>query len=284
MLNLHERFLDEDLPCFIPDGKVGILATIDGGNRPHLTLITAMQALDTGHLVFGQFCDGSGKDNARARRKTGFLFMTLDKKLWRGKAIWREARKTGPEFEMFNQKPMWRYNAYFGIHTVHYLDLVGTTRRENLPMGKIVSGVIASNLLPAKPNPHTSSEVEVMNSWTRMMVSKAGVLKFLAYIDNDGYPVIVPALSCRAVATDSIVFPRAEYADEITLVPQGPVALYAMALSMETVMVKGMYTPAPRNSIIKAGILLVDQVYNSMPPVPGLIYPQQPLDPVKEFS
>jgi len=74
------------------------------------------------------------------------------------------------------------------------------------------------------------------------------------------------------------------YADEITLVPQGPVALYAMALSMETVMVKGIYTPAPRKSIIKAGILQVDQVYNTMPPVPGLIYPRQPLDPVKEFS
>jgi len=284
MMELHDKFLDEDLPYFMPDGKVGILATLDGEGLPHMTLITAMQALDCDHLIFGQFCEGSGKENARARGKTGFLFMTLDKQLWRGKATWIEARKTGPEIEMFNQKPMWRYNSYFGIHTVHYLDLVGTTRKQQLPMGKIVSGVVASNLISSKTNPTTSHTVEVMNSWTRMMVSKAGVLKFLAYIDHDGYPLIVPTFSCRAVATDTVVFPRAEFADELGLIPAGPVALFAMALTMETVMVKGTYTPAPRASIIKAGSLHVHQVYNPMPPVPGLIYPTQPLESVKDFS
>lgn len=284
MMELHERFLDEDLPFFLPDGKVGILATVDNEGLPHLTLITAMQALDPGCLIFGQFCEGSGKMNARARYKTGFLLMTLDKKLWRGKATWREARKTGPEIEMFNQKPMWRYNSYFGIHTVHYLDVVGTTRRQQLPMGKIVSGVIASKLMFAKPKPSTTDTIEVMNSWTRMMVSKVGVLRFLAYIDDDGYPVIIPTLSCKAVANDLIVFPKAEFADEMAMVPEGAVSLYAMALSMETVMVKGKFTPSPRNALIKAGILHIDQVYNPMPPVPGTIYPSQPLEPVKEFS
>ena len=163
MMELHDRFLEEDLPFFMPDGKVGILATVDNEGNPHMTLITAMQALDPGQIVFGQFCDGLGKENARIRGKTGFLFMTLDKQLWRGKAIWREARKTGPEFEMFNKKPMWRYNSYFGIHTVHYLDIIGTTRKEKLPMGKIVSGVIATNLIPAKPNQTHGGKLEVMN-------------------------------------------------------------------------------------------------------------------------
>ena len=50
--------------------------------------------------------------------------MSREKELWRGKARWTGEASSGDDYEMYNRKPMFRYNSYFGIHTVHYLDLV----------------------------------------------------------------------------------------------------------------------------------------------------------------
>lgn len=279
MMQMYDQFLESDLPFFEPDGKVGMLATVDEEGLPHITLITAMQAVDTGHLVFGQFCEGRGKENARDRKKVGFLFMTLDKELWRGKALWTHAASTGPESDMFNQKPMWRYNSYFGIHTVHYLDVIGTTRKEKLPMGKIVSGLVKSRLRRSG-DPRT----EVMNDWTQGLISKAGALKFLGYVDSDGFPVLIPVFSARSIAADRVLFPLAEYADELQNVPDGPAALYTMDLTMETVLVRGMFSGPRRHGLMKAAELEVNHVYNSMPPAAGTIYPPQPLKKVTLFE
>jgi len=71
-MELHHSFLEADLPHFEPDGKVGVLATVDDEGRPHLTLITTMRAPDTGHLTFGQFCEGRGKEYAERNKKPGF--------------------------------------------------------------------------------------------------------------------------------------------------------------------------------------------------------------------
>jgi hypothetical protein len=239
--------------------------------------------MDTEHLVFGQFCEGSGKHNARERKSVGFLIMSLTKEVWRGKARWTHEAKTGTEFEMFNQKPMWRYNSYFGIHTVHYLDLVATTRKEKLPMGRIIGGVLKGMLIAPSHDSGSKDRGEIMNNWTQRLISKIGVLKFLAFIDSDGFPMIIPVLSAKAASSYEVVFPKAEYANELVRIPKGPVALYAMAMSMETVMVRGIYTPNNATFSFGAGRLVVNHVYNSMPPVPGTIYPKEALNAVSTF-
>ena len=47
---------------------------------------------------------------------------TLDKQLWRGKATWTHSATGGAEFEWYNNVPMFRYNAYFGIHTFRFIN------------------------------------------------------------------------------------------------------------------------------------------------------------------
>ena len=54
--------------------------------------------------------------------------MTLDKQRMARQSPLDAHRKTGADFEWYNNIPMFRYNAYFGIHTVHYMDLVGPDR------------------------------------------------------------------------------------------------------------------------------------------------------------
>ncbi|MEN6475556.1 MAG: pyridoxamine 5'-phosphate oxidase family protein, partial [Syntrophaceae bacterium] len=138
-MKIYTTFDAEATQAFEPEAKVGLLATVNPAGLPHITLITALQAKSPEQMMWGQFTEGRSKAHVRSNPKTGFLILTMDRRLWRGKAVWTHAVNEGADYVMFNSKPMFRYNAYFGIHTVHYMDLVGTYGRENLPLGAIVA-------------------------------------------------------------------------------------------------------------------------------------------------
>jgi hypothetical protein len=266
------KFDEQDLPFFEPDGKVGLLAVKDPEGLPHISLITAMQGCGTDRLIFGQFCEGRSKAYLQERPEAGFLLMTLDRKLWRGTARWTAKQTSGPEHQLMNRKPMWRYNAYFSIHTVHYLDLVSVSPRQNLPVGRVAAGIVAG--LVKRFFTTSYDGPEVMNSWTEHFIRKPGNLKFLAWVDSDGYPRLVPQLGALSLNSATILVPGIEYAREIAGIPEGaPVALFAMALTMEDVLVRGIWHKQG-----KGGSLAVNWVYNSMPPVAEQIYPPRSLN------
>lgn len=132
------EFDADEIKAFKPEGKIGLVASVNPEGRPHVSLITSIQAAGPTSMTLGEFCGGKSKVFIQQNRKVGFLIMTLDRNLWRGKAKWTHLRKEGAEFEAYNNLPMFRYNAYFGINTVHYLDLVERTEKENLPLASIV--------------------------------------------------------------------------------------------------------------------------------------------------
>jgi hypothetical protein len=52
---------------------------------------------------------------------------------------------------------------------------------------------------------------------------------------------------------------------------------------MEDVLVRGRWRGLRRFAGIRAGAVEVDWLYNSMPPVPGQVYPPVELAPVSRF-
>jgi hypothetical protein len=110
---------------------------------------------------------------------------------------------------------------------------------------------------------------EVMNPWTTAFIGKPGNLKFLAWIGEDGFPRIIPQLGAVTLKSREIYIPGVEYREEFRQIPDGAnVALFAMALTMEDVLVRGTFRRRGAG-----GRLSVDWVYNSMPPVAEQIYP-----------
>ena len=136
----------EDIRAFEPSAKIGLVATLDPQGLPHVSLITSLQARSPSELMFGQFSEGRSKAHVKADPRVGFLVMNLDKELWRGKARWTGEATSGDDYEMYNRQPMFRYNSYFGIHTVHYLELVEFSGRESLPAAGIAAGAMVTAL------------------------------------------------------------------------------------------------------------------------------------------
>jgi hypothetical protein len=209
--------------------------------------------------------------------------MSLDKCLWRGKATYTHSAKDGVEYDHYNNVPMFRYNAYFGVHTVYYLDLVSHTGKTPLPMNRVIFASIQTML--ARMLGYKLGSSSVLNPWTRAFLDKIDNLKFLSYVGEDGYPLIIPAIQAQSLDGQHVLFSTSAYADELRSIPPGkPLAVFGMALTMEDVLLRGSFKGVRRMGGVAVGIVEVDWIYNPMPPVPGQIYPPVEIKPIIEFK
>ncbi len=277
----YTLFSQADMRAFEPEMKIGLLATVNDDGLPHLTLISTLQASTPTQVTWGQFTEGLSKQYIRRNHQVGFLIMTLQKELWRGKATFTHTAQQGPEFDHYNNLPMFRYNAYFGIHTVYYMDLVEHSGRQALPMAGIVGAALQTMLARALID---KSGLPALNPWTQRLMSQLDSLKFLSVVGTDGYPLIVPVIQAQAAGSERVIFAASAYRDELAAIPPGvPAAVFGMSLSMEDVLLRGVFQGTRRIAGIPCGTVKVDWVYNSMPPKPQQIYPQVTLEAVRNF-
>lgn len=281
-MTIKHFFTKDEMKTFEPAEKIGLMACVNPDGLIHLTLITSIMACRADQLTLGQFCMGMSKWYMQVNPQVGFLIMTLDRRLWRGKARWTNKKADGPEYEVYNNIPMFRYNAYFGINTVHYLDLVETCGEETLPMGRIVPAAMTTKL--AKSAAASSSRERILKPFAESLFNRLDALKFIAYVGEDGFPVIIPAIQCQASDSRRLVFSTRPYYDELQAIDTGAkLAILGINLKMQSVLVRGAFQGFKRYRFITLGVLDIDWVYNSMPPGHGQIYPEAPLEAVTEF-
>ena len=248
------------------DSKVALLGTTDGEGCPHLTFLSSIQGLGDDRITFGQFSTGLSKAFLPARPDCAFLALTPDMRWLRGRARFTHTAQTGPEFDEYNNKPLFRYNAYFGFNTIWYLDLLGVTDVQKLPLPKIGAGAVLSRL--AAPL-SARSDKQALSRFGRALFGKLDGPKFLCYEGAEGL-VIVPVIQAAHAGTDRVVISGLPYgADLKGLKPGAPVCVMALNLDMQSVLVKGMYTGKRGAHVIE-----IERVYNSMPPAAGYIYPR----------
>ena len=279
---LHRTFSADDIPALEPALKIDILATVNDDGLPHLTLISSLRANTPTQMTWGQFTEGLSKSFIRTHPKVGWLIMTLDKQLWRGKATFTHTAHTGPEFEAYNNVPMFRYNAYFGVHTVYYMDLVEHSGRQALPMGQVVLSAVQTMIARTLSGQRASAPV--LNLWTRTLMNKLDNLKFVSYVGADGYPLVIPAIQAQAAGTGHVLFSTGAYKRDLEAIPSGAtVAVFGMSLDMEDVLMRGEFQGIRRAGGIPCGRVAVNWVYNPMPPKPQQIYPPIVVEPVTAF-
>ena len=268
---------EQDIAALEPDAKIALLATVDGDGLPHVTLITTLMAKGPEQLMFGQFSEGRSKRHLRADPKAGWLVMNADKEVWRGRARWTGTATEGPDHEAYNKRPIYRYNSYFGIHTVHYLDLVHAEPKSRLAMPAVVAGALlasAARLAARRREAH-----RILKPWAASHLAGLATLKYLSWVDDDGYPVLVPVVPCAPAGTTRLVLAPTVYrADLRSLKPGTSVAVLALNLKLESVLVRGVFGGWRGLPGLRTGVVDIDFVYNSLPPVHGQIWPPVPLE------
>ena len=282
MIGKKQEFSREDMKAFEPSEKLGLLASINPEGLPHITLITSMQANKPKELVIGQFVSGLSKQFIQKNNNIGFLVMTFDKMMWKGKARWTRMGNEGAEYERMNLIPMFRYNTYFGINTVHYFDLLEVSEASPLPMPKIISETLKT--LIVKRSRRTYKNKRILKPFVEDMFNSLASLKFLSYIGDDGYPTIIPVIQSRTSDSTRLVFSGGVFSEELDSIPEGSnVAVFCMNFGIEDVLIRGTFKGLKRSMGIKLGEIDIEWVYNSMPPALGQIYPPVELKPCTNF-
>jgi len=265
---MHKTIHEEGRALLALNNKAALLGTIDDQGCPHLTFYNTIQGLGEQGLVLGQFCTGLSKEHLLKRPGCAFIALSTDKKWLRGNARYTHTARTGPEMDDYNNRPIYRYNSYVGIHTVWYFDLLGISDMYKLDVLKVVIGGISSRIAAKKA---AKNEKQALSPFSQMLCGQVGGPKFICYEKADGMLSIIPIVHAKPAGSDRMVFSGTLYGEELAQIPQGAnVAIYAGNRQMQSVIVKGIF------SLLKKGVYMVDiqRVYNAMPPTSGYIYPK----------
>lgn len=273
---------DNEIKSFEPSEKIGIVATIDDQNRPHISLLTSIQAGGPDTIIIGEFFKGKSKKYMQQRPNIAFAIITPDKKIRFGKAKWTHLLKEGDEYEAYNRQPMFRYNTYFGIHTVHYLDLIDISIPEFLPIMKIVKAAVLTKLF--KRAPANSLQETILKPFAEDLFNSLKTFTFISYLDDKEALDIIPVFQCQAASSSSLAFHLSAYSERLSKIKPGQeVAVFCLSMQMESVLIKGQYKGVQKQFGVSLGTIDIDFVYNSMVPTPGQIYPAKDLQPVIDY-
>lgn len=263
---MNKTLTKEMLKEFEKTIKIGLVATIDEANKPHITVLSTLMGKDKSNMMVGKFVEGLSKEHIIDRPKTGFLIMNVDKEFWYGSMDYTNSLKEGEDYIQYNNQPLYRYNSYFGINTVYYFKLKEISDKYNLPMANIIFNSVLTLLFKGK----YKTKKQVMNNWTKKFTGKLDTLTFISYINDKGYPVIVPVIQAQSESSSRMVFRNKPYKEELLKIKKNQdIAILAFSMTMETVLLKGKFGGFDKLGL---GYLDILQVYNSMPPVHKYIY------------
>ncbi len=269
--------VERDGEDFASPYKIALVASHDEEGDVHISLLSSLMNRGDDEMTVGEFIKGSSKTYFHERPKAGFLIMNLSLNFWTGSLDFYDKKTEGEEYIAYNELPLYRFNTYFGVHTVHYAKLreISDRQKLNLP------GIVANTVRVAAAAPFLKGENRpVFNAWTRQHTKKTATLFFLGFTDRDGYPRLLPTIQAKSTSDSRILLTPAPYKKRMEGLEEGDRAsLFAANLDMEAVLLKGSYHKHAGGY----GSVEVDRVYNCMPPVHRQIYPEQAWETVTEF-
>ena len=279
------EFSDKLIKFTQPDVMVKLVSTIDSRDWPHITLITSNRAISRDRIVWGQFFMGTSKENVQKNPKEGLLYMTAEPpfKFIQVKAKFDHTKTEGDDLEYFNRSDFMRYFTYINVYKVFYNKVMSVTPIRDLPAG----GIPKKTLRIIKNEAKTGLEEKRLNIIGYKLFTNPIGVRAIAYIDSsDGYPIIIPNLQLNAVDHNRLFFPLTALREDLLQIPvNSKVAIISANFDMASQVVKGTFTSIQKVEDIDYGLVDIEEIYNSSPPIPGKIYPEIETRPkVTKFS
>ncbi|MEE9379301.1 MAG: hypothetical protein V3V33_14855 [Candidatus Lokiarchaeia archaeon] len=279
------EFSDELIEFTQPEIMVKLVSTIDSRGWPHLTIITSNRAKSRNQIVWGQFFAGTSKENVQKNPKQGIFYMTPEApfKFIQVKADFTHTKTEGEDLEYFNQLEFFRYLTYINVYKIFYNNVIAVTPIRVLPPGNIPRKIFKAIEKVAKTN---LEEKRLNVIGYKLFTNKIGI-RAIAYIDpSDGYPIIIPHLQLNAVDHNRLYFPLTALKEDFLKIPvNSRVAVIGANFDMASQIVKGTFTGVQKLEDIEYGLIDIEEIYNSSPPIIGKIYPEIETRPkVDKFS
>lgn len=244
------------------------LATASSSGDPNVALIVSQTPVEPGRIIFGEFMMVKTKRNLEENPRVASFAISEKLKMAGFKAEVRQWVGTGPYIEKLNNIEFFRYNAYAGIHRAAVCEI---TSPISLPQTVSYSSfavnyamIHASAFHEANNDPRIEIPAPVKKKFNGLMVIKA-----LAYVDDDGFPGVLPILA-TAVHGGVLRFKVANYNRRLKeLELPARVAVNVLTMDLMSYQVKGDLDRFERRLGVDTGVVIVKEVYSSMPPLCG---------------
>lgn len=264
-----------------------LVSSIDERGLPHITMISSNRAKNESQIVWGAFTEGTSKKNVKKNPKQGIFYMTAEMpfKFLQAKVKFSHTSKEGEDLEHFNKTELMRYNVYIRVHTAYYNKIIAVTPVRNLPLSGIILGILKDMI--GKGGAKTKLEEKRLDVIGYNLFRAPIAVRVISYIDpSDGYPVMIPCIQLQAADHNRLVFPPSILKQDLYQIPvNSKVAVFGMNFDFANQVVKGTFAGFKKFRGIKFGIIEIEEIYNSCPPIVGKIYPEiETIPKVTEFN
>ncbi len=240
------------------------LATRSAAGVPNVVPVISIQPADdqSDTLFFGNFLLRKSIQNLNEDSRVGVLVITPELRGWILSADFVEFQRTGAYVDKQMSSSLPRYNAYTGIRNAGILRVRSVESEFAISKMQVLKDYVLARFA-AFGKPHTGNQSTTMPLAVRREFARMIAVKVLAWVRDDGYPTIVPALSLQPAGDKTLVCWRTSAA-----LPQPPtdalVATNILTFEAISYQAKGQWTT--RGS---AGAIRVREVYAGGPPLPG---------------
>ena len=265
----------------LSDLEVGLklLATIDPRGWPHITMISFNRAKTPEQVVWGEFTIGTSKRNVLQNPKQGAFYMNavMPFKFLQSKITFDHRVKGGEDCEYFSRGQMLRYNTYMNVEKAYYNSVKSATPVMDLNILPIAKGLILNLFAKRKANNPNAEEKLPLLGYD--LYNNPFNPKYISFIDpEDGYPLIIPCFQLRAPDRSKLIFPYSQFKEDLEKLKEGAhvstFAVIADEIELINLVIQGTFSGSKKFGGVKCGIIEIDEVYNSMPPLAGVIYPK----------
>jgi hypothetical protein len=244
------------------------LATVDEQGLPNLVLIASIEPATDTRMVFADFLMNKTGKNLDRDAKVGVLVITEQLDWWSMTADHVGWERTGDLVDHFNSNDLFRYNAYTGIRRAGKMDLRSMPAKgkygklallTDFASTKMTAGKFAQEVGPDK------MPFRVMQKFSRL-----AAIKVFSYIGADGYPVILPILSAQPADAKTLVFGMQSSPNALRDIPKNtPCAINVVTFEPVSYQVKGTFAGFSGTTLGKKGVIAIDSVWSTSPPLCG---------------
>ncbi len=220
---------------------------------PVISILPADDQPDT--LFFGNFLLRKSIQNLQEDHRIGVLVMTPELHGWILRGDFLEFQRTGAYAEKQASSSLLRYNAYTGIRNAGILRVCAVEAEFTISKTQVLKDFVLARVagLGKRADGGIEIPLPVRNEFAKMVA-----VKVLAWIRDDGYPIVVPALSLQPSGKEMLVCRKNS---QLPSPPtDAPVATNILTFDAISYQVKGDW---------QNGRIRVREVYAGGPPLPG---------------
>jgi hypothetical protein len=263
---LEKALSDEMAPKF--------LATRASDGVPNVVPCTSlMPAGDVeDRLIFGNFLLRKSVGNLNGDPRVGILVMTTDLEGWVLQGDFVEWQRSGAYVDRLNNTDLLRYNAYTGIRNAGIIQVRAILQHFRLSKLRLLADYLLARAAAVRLSAHdeTRPPGTTMPPIVRQKFSPVTAVRVLAFLVDQGYPLVLPVLSLQPTGESALVCAQGLSAELLEPLPAGvPVAASLLTLDVVSFQAKGRWLGSRRFWGAPVGAMSVTAIYAGGPPIPG---------------